>query len=104
MRSLPVEIVRQICGHLSISDVKFIRLACKELAGIGAEHLLLEVHLVFTLPSFERLQVILLHPIISQHVTPLLYEGERLEHFKDRAEWRAHVADDHWMARKPQYP
>lgn len=104
MKSLPVELVRQICGHLSTSDVKSVRLTCEVLASIGAEHLLPEVHLVFTVASLKRLQQISLHPLISRHVTSILYEGDRLDHYKDRAEWEAHLTDDHWLARKPQHP
>ena len=105
MRSLSVELVREICGNLSTSDLKSIRLTCKGLASIGAEHLLPEVYLVFTVASFERLQQISLHPIISQHVRSFIYEGDRLDHYKDRTEWEVHlIDDDDWLARKPQHP
>ena len=104
MNQLPVEITRQICSLLSTSDLKSVRLTRKALADIGAEFLLPEVHLVYKRHSIVRLKKISLHPIFSQHVKSLFYEGDRLDYYVNRWYWEEDGVEKSWRARMPERP
>lgn len=103
-RFLPNEIQRDIISQLELSSLKAIRLASKNLAVIGAEYLLPEVHLLYRTVSLERLGLISRHPIISQHVTTLFYEADRLEDFGNRDGWAEYLIESQKRARRPLVP
>ncbi|MCJ1429916.1 hypothetical protein MMC29_007831, partial [Sticta canariensis] len=88
---LPSEIQRNIISWLVLPFLVHLRLASKTLAAIGAEFLLPEVHLLYRTASFERLEEIFRHPLISQHVTTLFYEADRLDGFCHRPAWERPV-------------
>lgn len=88
LRMLPIELQRIIFTRLRIKDLKKLRLTCKFLADIGAELLLPEVHVIFTAESMARLKKISLHPVFSQHVTSIFYEGDRLDHYESVEKWK----------------
>ena len=97
---LPYEIQRDIIGRLELPSLKALRLASQTLAAIGAEYLLPEVHLLFRKASLERLELISRHPIISQHVTALIYDADRGE-LQERWKWANHLTESHLRARRP---
>jgi len=103
-KALPIELLRLILIHLPSGDLKNLRLACKSLANIAAEFLLPKVHLIFTAKSLARLRKISLHPVFSQHVTSIFYEGDRLEYYEKFEEWRAEVNLDllDWSHQPPR--
>ncbi|MCJ1248509.1 hypothetical protein MMC30_005727 [Trapelia coarctata] len=90
-KSLPLELLRLIFIYLPSKDLKNLRLTCKFLDNIAAEFLLPEVHIVFTTKSINRLKNISLHPVFSQHVTAIFYEGDRLDHYESAEEWKTKV-------------
>lgn len=104
MAFLPLELIRNVCSNLSTTDIKNVRLTCQALGDIAAEFLIPEVHVVYKTQSITRLRKISLHPIFSQHVISILYEGDRLDHYKTRKDWEKHVMDDRWRARMPKRP
>lgn len=100
---LPIEVQRDIISRLELSSLKALRLASKTLATIGAEYLLPEVHLLYRSASLEHLGLISRHPIISQHVTSLFYEADRLNSccYED---WYDFIDEDFWRDRCPLIP
>jgi len=88
---LPLELLRLVFVHLLSKDLKNLRLTCKILANFAAEFLLPEVHLVFAAKSITRLKRISLHPVFSQHVTSIFYEGDHLDFYDSPREWKAKI-------------
>ena len=80
MRTLSLDLEREVFALLKVSDVVSLRLNCKSLASIRTEHLVSEVHLYSQKHSLERLKAISLHPIFSQFVRSIIYGVDRLSH------------------------
>lgn len=90
---LPHELLRCICAHLPLQELKHIRLTCKTLASVGVEMLLPELEVLYTLESLERLRAISLDPVLRLHVTSLVYTADRIRWYPDGCfrEWKAEV-------------
>lgn len=88
LQGVPVELKRKICALLGLSDLKSIRSVCRAFRDAGAEFLLSEVYVLFTIESIGRLRDISLHPIIHRCIKSLVYEGDRLDHYEGKKEWK----------------
>ncbi|KAL8685196.1 MAG: hypothetical protein Q9218_007910, partial [Villophora microphyllina] len=90
---LPPELLRLIFAIIPTKDIPNLRLSCKNLATIGLEFLVPEAQLLFTRKSFDRLQEISQHPILSRRVTSFLYCIDSLKQHFDKREYVRAVAD-----------
>ena len=91
MDRLPVEILHRICARIRArKDILGFRRVCKIFAAIGAQHMLPQVPVAFLHQSFLRLKAISEHPVISQHVTAIIYQADvlpKIETFKEYRRW-----------------
>lgn len=86
LNTFPVELLHAICELLKLPELKSFRLVCKLFAQIGGDYLLKELHLIYTRASFERLVKISESPL-SNRVTSLLFEGDRLVEIDSFRTW-----------------
>ena len=54
--------------------------------------------------SFEQLAAISRHPVISQHVTYLIYESDILDRYESQDEWECNLVGEYVRVRPPAYP
>ena len=95
INSLPIETITNILGKLNTQTLKSVRLVNSFLAAIGATLLLPQVTFFHTIASIERLKDISLHPVFSQYVETLLYDGSRFAEWFDREEdWEGHDVEE----------
>lgn len=86
MKSLPIEILDQICTTLDLDTLPNFRLASKTFAAVGAQYLFEEFHLTHChSESFTRFNSISDHETLRQHVKSLLFQGDSvtMEKFQD---------------------
>ena len=98
IEDLPLELYRRVCEQLETRDIAKLRLVSKYSSEVATPYFLSCVHLIFTTESFQKLYNISQHPIISQHVTSILYEADTLEN-QDRTEWEEWVYDADYLNR-----
>lgn len=98
IEDLPPELYRQVCEQLETRDIAKLRLVSKHSSEVATPYFLPCVHLIFTSESFKKLSDISQHPVISQHVTSILYEADSLEK-QDRTEWEEWVYDADYLNR-----
>ena len=71
----PAELLIAVCELLSKEEIARLRLVSRRTCQIATPFLMSEVKLVFMPESFRRLVDISKHPIISRHITSILYEA-----------------------------
>lgn len=85
-----------ICVYLEPMDVAGLRLLNRNLAAIGLEYLVSQVHLIPKPDSFDKLLAVAEYPVASQFVTALFYEADLLTSsclFRDDREgWEKRIA------------
>lgn len=90
VNKLPTELLHMICSYLKPTEIAKLRLVSRFAATLGLQHLVPKVHLVLTKSSFDQLQAIAEHPIISKHITGFLYQADMVSPL-DQAEWEEDV-------------
>ena len=92
---LPVELLHMICRCLKPVDIAGMRLLDRNIATVGLEYLVSQIHLIPKAESFDRLLAIAENPIASQYVTSLFYEADLLSpHYPrplDRKDWEKSI-------------
>jgi len=77
MKSLPIEILDQICTTLDLDTLPNFRLASKTFAAVGSQYLFEEFHQTYCpSESFTRFNSISDHETLRQHVKSLLFQGD----------------------------
>ena len=88
---LPAELLHMICVYLKPLEIAGIRLLDRNIAAVGLEYLVSQIHLIPTADSFDRLLALAEHPIANRSVTSLFYEADLLKSRRllqvDRDEW-----------------
>ena len=87
MDRLSREILREICSYLEPYDILFLRRQCRVLAAIGLYYMIPEAHIAFLPESFARLAILSEHPILSQCLRKLVYEGNTLPVLETQKHW-----------------
>ena len=98
IEDLPPELYREICEQLEPRDIAKLRLVSKKSSEVATPCFLSCVHLIFTTESFKKLYDISQHPVISQHITSILYEADLLAD-QDRTGWEEWVFDSDYLNR-----
>jgi hypothetical protein len=86
-----------ICLYLNPTDVAKLRGEHWKLAAAGIEHIVSELIINFTEASFQKLEAVSRHPIISRYVTSLLWEADCLP-VVDRDRWERMIESPEKMA------
>ncbi len=79
IHQLPPELLHMICVYLEPTDIAGIRLLDRNIAVVGLEHIVSQIHLVAQPDSFDRLLAVAEHPVANQYVTSIFYEADLLE-------------------------
>jgi hypothetical protein len=95
MDRLPPEILDNLVQQLPVGDVKSLRLTCKALACIGADHLLSELILTCHPDhQLKRLPDVASHPVLSRKIQSIHFETDALHKGKkSRKEWERTFSD-----------
>lgn len=96
IESLPLELLHEVFAYLKPSEAAELRLFSRRLAAVGLQYLVPELHLIVKQDSLDRLQEISKYPVVSQHVTSLWYEADRLYH-KCFHVWEQGVRSEEWF-------
>ena len=78
MDKLSVELLHHVLSYLEPHQILPIRRVCKVLAAVGQYFMIREFHLAPVQRSFDRLEAVVHHPILSRHLRKIIYEGNQL--------------------------
>ncbi len=102
LHQLPPKLLRMICVYLEPADVAEIRLLDRNIAAVGLEYIVAQIHLIPTGDSFDRLFAVAEHPAANQYVTSIYYEADLLKlHVQqrdDREEWEERIVGPEFAA------
>ena len=90
IKRLPAEIVDMVCQLVQQDDIANLRLTSRFLNDVATPYLLKHLEVTFNRSSFDRVLEISKHPIISKHITGLIYEPNSLAAIS-RGEWEAYL-------------
>lgn len=76
---LQPELLHMICIYLEPAEIAVIRLLDRNIAVVGLEHIVSQIHLIAQPDSFDRLLAVAEHPVANQYVTSIFYEADLLE-------------------------
>ena len=99
---LAPELVHLIFSFLERTEAPKFRLLCRNVAQIGLQYIIPEVHVMLTMESLERLKAIAKHPRVSEHVTTIFYEADCLREYENQREWKESIA--HGLLQIPRHP
>lgn len=95
--AVPQEILQLICEYVGRSDLKSVRLACKELNDAAEISLFRHIYLRRNMDSFCRLRMIVCTPHLAKIVKGIAYSGKMLHCYLEDPnfdEWyREHLGD-----------
>ena len=80
VKSLPMELVYQVCEPLSFQDILAVRFLSHRFAAVGLTRIMSTVSFVLAPTSVERLEFISQHPVWSKLVKAIEYEIDELPH------------------------
>lgn len=89
--NLPPELIHAVFERLKQADVLQARLACRQFAHIGLDHMLDTVSIVYKRDQFERLGKIAEHPM-AKSVRSFCFQADRFERqFWSYEDWRGEL-------------
>ena len=78
MEDLPAELLHNVFSYLKPHEIPPLRQVCRILATIGLHYMIPELHLLPLPGNFDRLAEVANHPVLSQHLRKIVYEGYKL--------------------------
>ena len=102
MERLPLELSNAVCGLLAVEDILQLRLVSRHSYQVATPFFPSEIHLIFTLKSFEKLLVISKHPVISQQIRSIYYEADTLD-LVDRKQWEESITCGDYLESMPRW-
>ena len=100
METLPLELYNAVCELLGTKEILQLRLVSRYGYEVATLFFPTEIHLIFTIKSFEKLLAISKHPVISRQIRSIYFEADTLE-LVDRKRWEASITIRAYMESMP---